>query len=41
MIKKTSAEEYIKGKITFSEAASRAELSLWEMQKYLVENGFK
>ena len=41
LIKKKSAEEYIKGKITLSEAANKAELTLFEMEKYLVDNGFK
>jgi len=41
MMKKKSAEAYIKGKITLSEAATRAELTMWEMEQYLVENGYK
>ncbi len=41
LIKKKAAEYYIKGNITFSEAAHRAGLNLWEMEKYLVEQGFK
>ena len=41
LIKKKSAEDYIKGKITISEAARRAEISIWEMEKYLVEQGYK
>lgn len=41
LIKKKSAEDYIKGKITISEAAHRAEISIWEMEKYLVEQGYK
>ena len=41
LIKKKSAEEYIKGKITMSEAARRAEISVWEMEKYLIEQGYK
>ena len=36
-----AAEEYAKGSITLSEAAHQAELTMWEMEKYLVENGFK
>ncbi|MEM5802278.1 MAG: UPF0175 family protein [Candidatus Aenigmatarchaeota archaeon] len=38
---KRSAEDYIKGKITLSEAAHKAGLTVWEMEKYLVERGFK
>lgn len=41
LLAKKAAEEYIKGKVTLSEAASRAEMTLWEMEKYLVDNGFK
>jgi len=35
------AEKYIEGSITLSEAARKAGLTLWEMEKYLVERGFK
>ena len=41
MFKKKAADEYLKGKITLSEAANRAELTIWEMEEYLVEKGFK
>jgi len=41
LMKRRSAEEYLRGSITFSEAAHRAGLTLWEMEKYLVERGFK
>jgi len=40
-MKRRSAEEYLRGNITFSEAAHRAGLTLWEMEKYLVERGFR
>ena len=40
-MKRKSAEEYVKGDITLSEAAHQANLTLWEMEKYLVANGFK
>lgn len=40
MVKK-SAEDYLKGQITLSEAAHKASLTIWEMEKYLVEHGFK
>jgi len=40
-MKKKAAEEYVKGNITLSEAAHQASLNLWEMEKYLVEQGFK
>ena len=32
---------YKKGKITLSEAANRANLTLWEMEKFLVDRGYK
>ncbi len=41
LIKKKAAEDYMKGKITISEAAKRAEVTIWEIENYLVENGFK
>ena len=41
-MRKKSAEEYLKGRITLSEAAHRAGLTIWEMERYLlVERGFK
>ena len=39
--KKKAAEEYVKGNIVLSEAAGEAGLTIWEMEKYLVENGYK
>ena len=41
MIKAKAAEKYIKGKITLSEASRIAELSMFDMEKYLVDQGFK
>lgn len=40
-MQRKAAEEYTEGKITLSEAAHRASLTLWKMEKYLVEKGFK
>jgi len=40
-IKKKSAQAYKEGKITLSEAAHKAGLTIWEMEQYLVEQGFK
>ena len=40
-MKKKAVEEFIKGSITFSEAAHQAGLSLWDMEKCLVEHGFR
>ena len=39
--KEKAAEAYTKGRITLSEAARRANLSLWDMESYLVGRGFK
>ena|SRR3989338_10645123 len=39
-IKEQAAQEYIEGKITFSEAAHRGGLTLWEMEHYLVNKGY-
>lgn len=39
--KKNAAEEYKKGLITMSEAAKRADLTLWEMEQYLISQGYK
>ena len=40
-IKKTAMEDYTKGSITLSNAAEQAGLTIWEMEKYLIENGYK
>ena len=39
-IKKKAAENYVKGKITISEASHQAELTILEMEKYLIERGY-
>ncbi len=41
LMKQKSAEEYMKGTITLSEAANRSLCTLWEMEKYLIEQGYK
>ena len=41
IIREKAVQLYREGKITFSEAAHRAELTLWEMQRVLVESGFR
>jgi len=41
MLKENSAQWYIEGKITMSEAAKKAKLTIFEMEKYLVNKGFK
>ncbi len=40
-LKEQAAREYKEGTITLSEAAHRAELTLWEMEHYLIDAGFK
>src|SRR3989338_699014 len=41
MIKEKAAEAYKEGKITISEAAQQASLTIWEMEEYLVDKGYK
>ncbi len=41
LLAERAAIEYRTGKITISEAARKAEVSVWEMEKYLVDSGFK
>ena len=36
-----AAQWYKEGKITFSEAAHRTGLTLWDMQHYLIDTGFR
>ena len=38
--KEKSAQAYREGKITLTEAAHRAGLTLWDFQHYLVDKGF-
>jgi len=40
-MKKKAFEEYSKGNISFSKAAEIAGISLWEMEKYLINQGYK
>ncbi|MCI0562326.1 MAG: UPF0175 family protein [Nitrososphaera sp.] len=40
-VKEKAAERYLQGKVTLSRAAHESGLTLWEMEKYLVERGFK
>ena len=34
-------EDYKKGLITISEAANQCNCTIWEMEKYLIEQGYK
>lgn len=38
---KKAAQGYMQGKIIISEAAHRAEITIWEMEQYFVEQGYK
>ena len=40
-MQKKASEEYIRGKTTMSEAAKKAGITIWEMEKYLTGQGFK
>jgi len=40
-IQKKAAEAYMQGRITISQAAKRAGLTIWEMQQCLISLGFK
>ena len=40
-IKEKILREYLEGKITLTAAAKKANLTIWEMEKYLVEKGYK
>ena len=40
LIKKKAADNYLKGRYTISEASNQAGLTVWEMESYLVEQGF-
>src|SRR3990172_1111354 len=41
LLKEKAAKDYIAGRITLSEAAHRSELTLFEMEHYLVDKGFR
>lgn len=41
LVKEGAAEKYRRGKTTLSEAARQAGLTLWDMESYLVERGYK
>ncbi len=40
-LKEKAFQQYKEGKVTFTEAAHRACLTLWEMEQYCVEKGWK
>jgi metal-responsive CopG/Arc/MetJ family transcriptional regulator len=39
--KERAAEKYKKGEVTLSKAAEKAETTIWEMEKFLFESGYK
>ena len=39
--KRKAAEEYRAGRVTISRAAEKASMTLWEMEQYLVSQGYK
>lgn len=41
VVRKKAAEKYLEGRITISQAAHLAGMTVWEMEKYLVDCGFK
>ena len=41
LVKERVAEKYRSGRATLSEASRQAGLTLWEMESYLVERGYK
>lgn len=41
LVQEKAAQEYLKGQITISQAAHMAGLTIWEMERHLVEQGFK
>jgi len=41
IIKKKAAQKYIRGNVTISEAARLAEMTIWEMEQFLIEEGHK
>ncbi len=41
LLKEKIAQKYFEGKLTFSTAAHRANMSLWDFERFLVDKGFK
>ena len=41
LIRKNAFEKYKRGELTISGAAKMAGLTIWEMERYMVEQGFK
>ncbi len=41
LVKERAAEKYRSGRATLSEASHQAGLTVWDMERYLVERGYK
>ena len=41
LIKEKAVQDYMQGRITMSEAAHKAGVTIWEMEQYLVEQGHR
>lgn len=41
LLKEQAMAAYKQGKITMGEAALQANLTIWEMENYLIENGYQ
>jgi predicted HTH domain antitoxin len=41
LVKEEAIQNYLKGKITLSEAAHKTGVTIWEMEKILIERGYK
>lgn len=41
MVKEKAAKKYLSGNLSLSEAAHQADLTVWDMEQYLVGRGFK
>jgi len=39
--KEKAADKYKKGQLTLSKAAEEAEITIWEMEKFLIDSGYK
>ena len=41
LVREKAAKKYVEGRITLSEAAHQMGLTLWETEKYLVDQGYQ
>ena len=40
-VREKATQKYLAGRVTFSQAAHQAGLTLWEMEKHLADRGFR